>query len=846
MTIADDLTRLKDGYFPVARDGAWTTDPDAAWAVADLQKSGITSAAAEAARLAVTKSRPRIGDLLNRRTNLPGGPCLVFPYFDPAGDPIAYARIKPKQPRVKLQDGEPDLVRYDAPSGCPARLYIPPAVVPYLADLAITLILAEGEKKGIALNQHGFPAVAVAGVWNLLKKCEGVERGRSFADYEFRWPDEVPLKARRVILLFDSDARSKSNMPLALKYVGQHLAARGADVRVAALPDADNGDKVGADDFLVAHGPEALRAILDAAQVPTDRTRPKKAHGDDADGEAGKGPPAAEILTAIGSAYDLWHDSEDKGFVANGRRSVAVKSRAFRMRLVADYRRQTGKVPNAEALNAALLAIEATAVLDGPLCEANVRIAEYGGRVYVHLADDADTVFEIDADGWRERPDPPVRFVRAKGMLALPTPRPGGKLEDLRRVLNCPDDCTFALIRAWFAQAFRKPGPFPLLVLLGEQGTAKTTTSRVLKRLTDPREADVRSEPNEARDLMIGANHNWVLAFDNLSGLPGWLSDALCRLSTGGSFSIRGLYTDDEEITFSAKRPMILNGIEDFVTRPDLLERALIVHHPPIPEEQRRPEADVWAEFDELAPGLLGAMFDYVAGGLRELPRLEKVPLPRMADFAKFAMACETARAGTCDGFLAAYRDNQAGANEQVLDSSPVAAALQKFMAARDEWAGTGTELLNLLNPLTPDPKDRDWPKKPNALSGKLKRLAPSLRRAAGLDVRTGGREGDRKRTRQITIRKLSDVTRTGSYELSTPSDGPAPRPETAAPALDDPRPADDPVIVHRSSDDMLRNPPEYAPEDEADEADDLPRNSDRRPPDPAVEGSGKRKRGRI
>jgi hypothetical protein len=847
MKLTADTPGFKAGILAVAAAGEWTRDPAAGWAIAECESSGLNPVTAEANRVMYSTDPVLVGQLLNRRDRLPRGCFLIFPYFTPTGTSAEYARVKPEHPRTETREGEPREVKYDAPAGCPSRLYIPPQVIPILADPAVELIVGEGEKKCLALNQHGFPAVAVAGVWNLLKKPDDVERGRSFDDYEFRWPKEIPVKGRRVVLLFDSDARDKGNLPLAVKYIRQHLAALGANVRVVELPDAADGKKVGADDYLVAHGPAALRAIVDATPVPADRKKSKKGRGDDGDGDGGKGPAAAEFLTTIGSAYDLWHDAEDKAFASNGRRSVAVRSRAFRMRLVADYRRQTGgKVPNAEALSAALLSIEAAAVLDGPLCEANVRVAEHAGQVYVHLVDDADTVIAIDADGWRECPDPPVRFVRARGMQALPTPRAGGSLDDLRRVLNCPDDGTFALIRAWFAQVFRRPGPFPVLVLLGEQGSAKTTTSRVLKRLTDPREAEVRAEPKEARDLMIGANHNWVLAFDNLSGLPGWLSDALCRLATGGSFAIRGVYTDDEEVTFTAKRPVILNGIEDFVTRPDLLERSLVIHHPPIPDDRRRPEADVWAEFADLAPRLLGAVFDYVAGGLREMPRLGKIALPRMADFAEFATACEVARAGTGDGFLAPYRDNRAGANEQVLDGSPVAAALQKLMADRAEWSGTGTELLALLKPLTPDPNDRDWPKKPNALSGKLKRLAPSLRAAAGLDVQTGGKGSDRKRTRQITIRKLPDVSRAGSSAPSAPPDGPASQPEPPTPAADDPRPSDEPRIVRPSSDDVAGNSPGMPPADGPDGADDLSRDSGRRPPDAPVEESGKRKQVRV
>ena len=91
----------------------------------------------------------------------------------------------------------------------------------------------------------------------------------------------------------------------------------------------------------------------------------------------------------------------------------------------------------------------------------------------------------------------------------------------------------------------------------------------MLKALVDPNVAPVRALPREQRELMIAANNGHVLAFDNLSGLPPWLSDALCRLATGGSFAVRQLYTNEDEI--------LVNGIEDVISRPDLADRSIFL-----------------------------------------------------------------------------------------------------------------------------------------------------------------------------------------------------------------------------------------------------------------------------
>jgi hypothetical protein len=241
-----------------------------------------------------------------------------------------------------------------------------------------------------------------------------------------------------------------------------------------------------------------------------------------------------------------------------------------------------------------------------------------------------------------------------------------------------------------------------------------------------------------------------VLAFDNVSGLPAWISDTLCRLATGGGFAVRQLHTDQDEVLFDAARPVILNGIEDIVTRPDLADRAVFLTLEPIPEERRRPETDLWAAFEAERPRILGVLLDAVVEGLKRLPdtRLEK--LPRMADFALWATACETAlwSAGT---FWSAYCGNRDEAVEGVIDADPIAAAVRALMLARTEWTGTASDLQGTLSEVAGErvAKSKAWPDSARALSGRLRRAATSLRKI-GIEI-VFEREG-RARTRTIII----------------------------------------------------------------------------------------------
>ena len=334
-------------------------------------------------------------------------------------------------------------------------------------------------------------------------------------------------------------------------------------------------------------------------------------------------------------------------------------------------------------------------------------------------------------------------------MQSLPTPRSGGTIETLRSLLNVqPND--FVLVVAWLLAALRDRGPYPVLGLSGEQGSAKSTLSGMLRALIDPNTAPLRALPREDRDLFITANNGDVLSFDNVSGLPQWISDTLCRLATGGGFAVWQLYTDQDEVLFDASRPVILNGIEDIVERPDLADRALFLTLEPIPEERRRSEAELWAVFEAERPRILGVLLDAVVAGLKRLPETQLPKLPRMADFTLWATACERAlwSAGT---FWSAYCDNRDEAVEGVLDADPIAAVLRAFMSLQTQWTGTASDLLGALANEAGERivKSKNWPVNARSLSGRLRRAAAFLRKV-GIEI-TFQREG-RARTRTISI----------------------------------------------------------------------------------------------
>ena len=523
----------------------------------------------------------------------------------------------------------------------------------------------------------------------------------------------------------------------------------------------------------VAFTPENLKCLAalkkeDRASFELRRSQLKKAgcHMNALDealaeesGKTGRGPTQADILIELAQAADLFHTPDETCFAdldINGHRETwPIRANGFRRWLLQCFFEATQGAPSSEALNSALNVIEAKAYYGAPERIVHVRVGGLDGQLYLDLGDETWRAVEIDDTGWRVIENPPVRFRRAPGMQPLPIPAPEGSIETLRSFLNVQSDRDFVLVVAWALACLRDRGPYPVLVLSGEQGSAKSTFSSILRSLLDPNTAPLRALPRVDHDLFIAAGNSRVLAFDNVSGLPAWLSDKFCQLATGASFAVRRLYTNQDEVLFSAARPVVLNGIEDIVTRPDLADRAVFLTLAPIPEDQRRPEAELWAAFDAERPRILGVLLDAVVEGLKRLPKTELPRLPRMADFALWATACETAL-WTSGTFWKAYCVNRDEAVEGVIEADPLATAVRTLMTERTEWEGTASKLLDVLGEFAGDRavKSKTWPNSSRALGMRLRRAATFLRKI-GIEV-DHKREGDRARTRLIRITSAS------------------------------------------------------------------------------------------
>ena len=479
------------------------------------------------------------------------------------------------------------------------------------------------------------------------------------------------------------------------------------------------------------------------------------------DGKA-EGLTKAQTLIGLANAASFFRTDDREtyaSFSLNGHKETwAVKSMAFRDWLIRSYYRSNqGRPPGSQALQDALSVIEANARIEAPKRNVALRVGEHEGHIYIDLADDQWRAIKITTDGWSVVPDPPVLFRRTKGMLPLPVPEPGGSLEELRPLLNA-DDESFVLIVAAMVGWLRPRGPFPLLIVEGEQGSAKTATARIVRSFVDPSMVSVRKLPHDDADLAIAAKNTWLLAYDNLSGMSSVFSDVFCQIATGSGFARRELYTDSDEALFNFQRPVILNGIDEICTKPDLIDRSLIVNLSAIPSERRRTEEEMQEELTRISPRVFGALLDAIAMALRRAASVRLPALPRMADFAKWISAAEPALPWAPGTFMSLYLKSRGEATAVAMESDPLALAVQRLVEKSTDglWTGSAKQLLTDLHAVS----NSKLPRSANALSGRLKRCAPLLREVAGIQV---DRSRGRDRGRLITLRCGRSV-----YDLKT------------------------------------------------------------------------------
>lgn len=621
-----------------------------------------------------------------------------------------------------------------------------------------TILVVEGEKCCEAILPELSSSNIVPCTWSFGAK--GVKK----SDWE-------PLRGRSVILWPDADVVGAE---AALDIVDVLLKIS-CKIQIVPYPE---GVPSGWDCADAVSEKRDINALINDA-IPWEEFKEMKSNKKNATGKKNKKKDkdsdsiTEKALRLILKEIKLYNDGETGYAVFNVNdhcETAWVRSKQFSKFIRWLYRHSEGRGLSEYYVNEIENELESIAIYEGQLANIYGRVGKTcDNNIIINPGWKDWKYIDVSAPGWaikasvtsvstvtQDSLSPHSLFIRPRGMLPLPYPEKGkGSINDLRRFIGAVgDDNRFLLIISFIIQSFFYDGPFPILVILAEPGSGKTFATNIIKNIFDPHEAMTMSIPRESRDVFAAAGVSWLMAYDNFSSVPQWLSDIFCRFSTGGAVIDREMYSNGDAYIYSAKRPAIVNGITDFFSQSDVIQRSIIINFRRIDPEDRRDEHELWSDFYGVAPGIFYDLLDILVKVLQLLPKIKVTKPSRMIDFCKLGTATGLALGYEEDAFMIAYEENQRSANDITLEASQIFPILKMVLEQDSSFEGTPQELLTKLNSTNYDvTRSKYWPKTPAILSGHLKRLAPNLR-AAGYNVEIWRDHNGRKISISRTIHK--------------------------------------------------------------------------------------------
>jgi len=458
---------------------------------------------------------------------------------------------------------------------------------------------------------------------------------------------------------------------------------------------------------------------------------------------------------------------------------LSIDSSKFRRYLTKlFYDNNNRKIVSTEAINNAVNLLQAKAEYDSPTFPLSLRVtwSKDKKEIYYDLSDEKWRVINITKDGWQVVDNPPVLFTRYNQIPQV-EPKRNYKPDIFDKFIaltNLKGEGSKLLLKIYIVSLFIPDIPHPILLPHGEQGSAKSTDQTLIKLLVDPSKPTLLTVHNDRNEFIQQLAHNHVAYYDNIKRVPDWLSDEACKAVTGIGQTKRRLYSNDEDFIYEYKRCLAFNGINISLIEPDAIDRSILIELERITRENRKLESEIFAEFKELRPGLLGYIFDILIKTLQIFETIKLDDLPRMADFALWGEAISRAMNHKPLEFINAYYDNIGKQNIEAVEAHPLGLAVTKFwdevveeskLDAKKsaEYYDSTSECLNMLNDVAGknniNINSKSWPKSAASLSRSLNRIRSSLLEGFGIEISIGRVTTDdskyKKNTSTIRIRKI-------------------------------------------------------------------------------------------
>lgn len=558
--------------------------------------------------------------------------------------------------------------------------------------------------------------------------------------------DFGPLKGRELIVWPDNDEAGKRYANDAIKaFLSLGVNIKLIDIEQLKLPP--KGDVV---DWVGEH-PNSTKEEIESLPYKNVNSNliknDKKVSISNDKGLKDKDKPQSEasyIVEFVTERAEMFYDSNKETYTYDllTNETRKLDGRQFKSWLVSNFYEAHDKTPREHSIREAIETLKGLAQFKGELREVFIRAAILDDVYYLDLGEKGkNRAICISPGSWQVVEVHPIRFVRPDAMSPLPIPLKGGSINTLWQVVNIPKDMQL-LVLTWLVDCLRPETPFPLLELVGEQGSAKSTTQEFLRQLIDPNSCNLRASPKSDEDVYIAGGMNWMISYENISYLPQKIQDALCVVSTGGGYAKRKLYSDADETHIKVKRPVVLNGICASITSQDLIDRTISIETPLV--EQRVESNELKHIYSDNHSQMLGALSDIFANSLTILPSIDlpKSSCPRLIEFVKLGMAISEVMGCSSNDFIEAFNLNRTEAIARTIEASPVASAIIEMGDNKGALPLTMPlkYLLPRLEKFSPPGSD-SWPKTPKGLGDALRRAAPALRQM-GISCRSLGKQG--------------------------------------------------------------------------------------------------------
>jgi energy-coupling factor transporter ATP-binding protein EcfA2 len=423
-------------------------------------------------------------------------------------------------------------------------------------------------------------------------------------------------------------------------------------------------------------------------------------------------------------------DQHNKSYVilkdGNYRKILRLGSDKFGKILQAKYHNLTDNTINSSSIKEITQLYSGKAELYSPRVRMNLRVAEKNDSIYYDLGNSKWEVIEISSDNWKKisSENSPVYFKRYSHMNEQIEPlyesKDKGDPKKILDYLNIENESDEAiLLLTYMASLFIPKIVHPVLILLGPHGSAKSTMFRLIQRIVDPTETEILNISTNTEEYIQKTAHSWVSFYDNVTKIPRNLSDAMCRTVTGGSHSKRSLYSDDDDFTYKFKHCVGINGIQFNSLQPDLLDRSIIFSMNRITEKSRKSEMSLMDNFRTDRKIILTGFLNLIAESMKIVDDidLDKVALPRLADFYKWGIAFSKVLGYGQQRFERAFNLNKSSAPEIISNKTALIKLIDEYLNDNDKWSGTASEFRSKLikfaddNGLNTDviPDSSDW-----------------------------------------------------------------------------------------------------------------------------------------